>query len=187
MTMGRDVVLNRLPSVPAAEQQTQGTAEVAAVAEPLEDRDLPFDTRHTLTFRVTGAASAARLEPLLLNHDQGDPRKMIWRPALSNGDSNGKSPATSATLDFVWETTVTKEQHLQHRNARVLNRLSGAQVRLSMCPFSCNSSRTEEDLRSAGANVSALNLVTEPYLRTLTSMAIYQPRGCNVAHDSGVR
>lgn len=129
VTMGRDDSLRDFPSIPAAEQQTTGAA--AAAAETLKDRDLTFDSRHPLTFRVTGAASVARLEPLLLNHHQEDRRKGIWHRALSSGGGGGNSPASNAQLDFVWETTVTKEQHQQHRNARVLNRLNGAQVPLS--------------------------------------------------------
>ena len=84
----------------------------------------------TLTFRVTGAASVARIEPLLLNRDQGSRREAIWSRAGGSGAGGGRGDPGSPRLDFVWETTVTKEQRQQHRNARVLNRLSGAQVRL---------------------------------------------------------
>lgn len=154
--MGRDEALQQFPSTPAPEQQTRGEAAVAG--ENLKDRDLPFDNRHTLTFRVTGAASVARLEPLLLNRTRGDGRTAIWRRALSSGGGSGNSPATScsAQLDFVWETTATKEQRQQHRNARVLNRLNGAQVR-HLCAHLLH-------FFGRGASVSVLNLLPEPCL-----------------------
>ncbi len=117
--MGRDTVLPCSPSDPL-----QQTSEAAETAETAEDPRL-------LTFRVTGAASVARLEPLLLSHDQESRRKTVWCRAGSRaGDEGENDPRAAARLDFVWETTVTKEQQEQHRAARVLNRLSGAQVRL---------------------------------------------------------
>lgn len=102
-------------------------------AETLEDCDLPFDGKPTLTFRVTGAASVARLEPLLLDHkDRGNRRRQAtWSRALNSGGDGGSNSTAGARLDFVWETTVSKLRHQQHRNARVLNRLSGAQVCLA--------------------------------------------------------
>ena len=131
--MGRqDTALQHSPSIPTAKHSAKMAAAEAAAAAELKDRDPPLDNGHTLTFRVTGAASVARLEPLLLNHNRGNRQQVVWRRALSSNEcgANGSPAATSAQLDFVWETTVTKDQHQQHRGARVLNRLSGAQVRL---------------------------------------------------------
>lgn len=117
MAMGRELQCSQSDSL----QQTREAAEAAETEE---------DPR-TLTFRVTGAASVARLEPLLLSHDQESRRKTVWCRAGSRaGDKGERDPRGAARLDFVWETTATKEQQPQHRAARVLNRLSGAQVRL---------------------------------------------------------
>lgn len=80
-----------------------------------------------LSFRVTGAASVARLEPLLLT---GGSRHMGQRVEWSRAPGvDGGSAADCNRIDFVWETTVLKQQLKEHRNATVLNRLSGAQVR----------------------------------------------------------
>eukprot|EP00752_Nemacystus_decipiens_P008983 g8020.t1 len=128
VAMGRHTALHHSSSTSVAGHSAKGAA--AEAAETLKDRDLRFDNRHILTFRVTGAASVARLEPLLLNHNRRSRRQAVWRRAVSSGEGGGNSSpaAASAQLDFVWETTVTKDQHEQHRSARVLNRLSGAQV-----------------------------------------------------------
>ncbi|CAM9431262.1 unnamed protein product [Pylaiella littoralis] len=103
-----------------------------AAETTLEDHDSPLNGKPcTLTFRVTGAASVARLEPLLLDHDhrRGNGRLVTWtRARKSGGDAGGNNNDLGARLDFVWETTVSKLRHKQHRNARVLNRLGGAQV-----------------------------------------------------------
>lgn len=131
--MGQYNALQHSPPIPAAAEQPTKEAATEAAAT-LKDRDLPFDNRNILTFRVTGAASVARLEPLLLIHDRGNRRQAVWRRAPGSDKGGGNSSPAAATssgqLDFVWETTVTKDQHQQHRNARVLNRLSGSQVRL---------------------------------------------------------
>ncbi|CAN0326658.1 unnamed protein product, partial [Hapterophycus canaliculatus] len=84
----------------------------------------------TLTFRVTGAASVARLEPLLLDQDEGKVWQARWSRAVDNDGEDGDSGShlNGGRIDFVWETTVKKEEVRRHRNARVLNRLSGAQV-----------------------------------------------------------
>lgn len=86
----------------------------------------------TLFFRVTGAASVARLEPLLLNR-QWRGGGVKWSPVRAGAETVAVGPRgdrddRTSVLDFVWETTVTKDQRRQHRSARVLNRLSGAQV-----------------------------------------------------------
>lgn len=83
---------------------------------PKEQLALATATR--LSFRITGSASVARLEPLLLAREWSGGRA-TWSPAIMSG---------SSVIDFVWETTVTKARREQHRNARVLNRLSGSQV-----------------------------------------------------------
>ncbi|CAM9903066.1 unnamed protein product [Ectocarpus sp. 6 AP-2014] len=93
---------------------------VRSMAETLEDRNFP-PGQPTLTFRVTGASSVARLEPLLLGQGGRNQRPTIWSRSLDSGDDGVR-------VDFVWETTVTKQQQRRHRDARVLNRLSGAQV-----------------------------------------------------------
>eukprot|EP00903_Cladosiphon_okamuranus_P010040 g9520.t1 len=134
--MGQYNALQHSPPIPASAEQPAKEA-AAEAAEKREDRDLPFENGigDTLTFRVTGAASVARLEPLLLNRNRGSRRQAVWRRALvSDGDGGNGSPAAAAAaaaagqLDFVWETTVTKDKHRLHRSARVLNRLSGSQV-----------------------------------------------------------
>ncbi|CAM9493544.1 unnamed protein product [Scytosiphon promiscuus] len=106
-----------LPSPPSTSNRSQ----------PLEDRSIPFGHQPTLTFRVTGAASVARLEPLLLDQDEGDPSQAKWTRAVDDHGDDEKSP-TGGRIDFVWETTVMKHQVQRHRKSRVLNRLSGAQV-----------------------------------------------------------
>lgn len=93
-----------------------------------EDHSKPFCASHAsrLSFRVTGAASVARLEPLLL---AGDWRHMGQRVEWSRVPGrDGGSAAGGDRIDFVWETTVLKQQLMEHRNATILNRLSGAQV-----------------------------------------------------------
>lgn len=92
------------------------------MAETLEDRSFP-PNQPTLTFRVTGASSVARLEPLLLGQGGRNQRPTTWSRSLDSSDDG-------ARIDFVWETTVTKQHQQRHRDARVLNRLSGAQVGL---------------------------------------------------------
>lgn len=86
-------------------------------------RNLEF----TLTFRVTGEASVARLEPLLLDQDWSQRMRIAWFRANDEG-SGGEGHDDGASIDFVWETIATKNQRAQHRRAAVLNRLSGAQV-----------------------------------------------------------
>lgn len=126
------------PSIPSSSTGTPQNQKPRLAAETTrEDRDLPFNNKAcTLTFRVTGAASVARLEPLLLDldHHPGSCGPATWmRASESGGDGGGNNNASGARLDFVWETTVSKLRHKQHRNARVLNRLSGAQVCLVLC------------------------------------------------------
>lgn len=119
-------------SMPSSSTGTPHQMLRPAAETTLEDHDSPLNGKPcTLTFRVTGAASVARLEPLLLDHDhrRGNGRLVTWtRARKSGGDAGGNNNDLGARLDFVWETTVSKLRHKQHRNARVLNRLSGAQV-----------------------------------------------------------
>ncbi|CAM9937662.1 unnamed protein product [Discosporangium mesarthrocarpum] len=93
----------------------------------------------TLSFRITGAASVKRIEPLLqrdLGHriawsqpEASGPRKINdGRDPLEEGGGLSSGGGRFKCLDFVWETTVTKEWKDAHRAARVLNRLSGAQA-----------------------------------------------------------
>lgn len=70
----------------------------------------------------------ARLEPLLLDQDWLQQLGIVWVRANDEG-SGGEGHDVSASIDFVWETIATKNQRAQHREAAVLNRLSGAQVR----------------------------------------------------------
>lgn len=69
----------------------------------------------------------ARLEPLLLGEDLGHTRQRVEWSRAPGGD--GGSAGGGDRIDFVWETTVLKQQLKEHRNATILNRLSGAQVR----------------------------------------------------------
>lgn len=110
-----------------------------AVQHP-PDRNVNGSKSDLLTFRVTGAASVARFEPLLLGREWGGGHA-IWSPPTSSASGQGAS-----AIDFVWETTVTKCQRQQHRSARVLNRLVGAQVRplWHSCKRNCLSSRTHQ-------------------------------------------
>lgn len=108
------------------------TTTAAATLAPTKLSLSPASTSTTLFFRVTGAAAVARLEPLLLNRPwQGG--GVRWSPARTEAETVGVGPhgnrnGRAGVLDFVWETTVTKDRRRQHRSARVLNRLSGAQV-----------------------------------------------------------
>lgn len=81
-----------------------------------------------LIFKITGAASVARLEPLLLRRDWIPHRWKRWRDESENYRRSSTPSDSRACVDFVWETTVTKSQRMDHRMARVLNRLNGAQV-----------------------------------------------------------
>lgn len=99
------------------------TTVVNSTPEQIPDAQLQ-NVEHDLTFSITGAASIARLEPLLLG-DQWAGKKVTWSPAETDGGSTGGT-------DFVWETTVRKKDREAHRKARVLNRLSGAQVRANL-------------------------------------------------------
>lgn len=112
-------------STPVPSNSNAPHRRVRSMAETLEDRNLPRN-QPTLTFRVTGASSVARLEPLLLDQGGRNQRPTIWLRSLDSGDDG-------ARIDFVWETTVTKQQQQRHRDARVLNRLSGAQVCVRRC------------------------------------------------------
>lgn len=117
------------PSSPSASNGSHNAPrEPPMAAQTFEDRDTPVGQQQTLTFRVTGAASVARLEPLLLDQDEGGRWQPKWSRAVDDGGDDG-SGANGGRIDFVWETTVRKEEVRRHRNARVLNRLSGAQVR----------------------------------------------------------
>lgn len=100
-----------------------GPCQATTVVVVEEDRPVAEGCDRTLTFIVTGAASIARLEPLLVQGDWESRRRIKWSRA-----SAGDAGCAGARIDFVWETTVSKRQHREHRNARVLNRLSGAQV-----------------------------------------------------------
>lgn len=97
-----------------------------------EDRDDSRDRQFHRTFRITGAASVARLEPLLLARDWNHSHRVVWSRASDGSDGDGGAGAGLSSIDFVWETTVSKLHRMEHRSARVLNRLSGAQVRTTV-------------------------------------------------------
>lgn len=82
-----------------------------------------------LTFRVTGAASMARLEPLLLENQKWAKARLSWSRANIQPDKCAEGARETRPIDFVYETSVTKELREEHQKARVLNRLCGAQVR----------------------------------------------------------
>lgn len=94
-------------------------------AEQIRDEQEHQNLQYHLTFRVTGAASIARLEPLLLGDNWGG-KRATWSPAKNDGGITA-----GGSIDLVWETTVSKKDREEHRKGRVLNRLSGAQVRVN--------------------------------------------------------
>lgn len=134
MTPAQDAGLP--PSSSTSNGSQNAPHEPLMVGQLVEDRDIPFGHQPTLTFRVTGAASVARLEPLLLHREEGDLRQAKWLRAGDGGGDGGSSP-NGGRIDFVWETTVKKLEARRHRNSRVLNRLSGAQVRRFHDPSNC--------------------------------------------------
>lgn len=74
----------------------------------------------------------ARLEPLLLGREwRNRGQRVEWLWATGGGGNGGGGSVAGPRIDFVWETTVAKQRRKDHRNATVLNRLSGAQVRTS--------------------------------------------------------
>lgn len=128
-----------------ADDQEMATAPAASVgSEPsLQSSSI------TLSFRVTGAASVARLHPLLLGRQwyggavawmlaARDGAEVVAGRGGSDGDDGDGCNGKLCVPDFVWETTVTKDQRQRHRSARVLNRLSGAQVRILFHRLGCS-------------------------------------------------
>lgn len=103
---------------------TQEVTPAGYVGEDTPRRNL--EKTQTLTFRVTGAAAIARLNPLLLGREWGGGRLMWTQSTLGAVDCDETGGGNA--IDFVYETTVTKALRKQHRRAKVLNRLSGAQV-----------------------------------------------------------
>lgn len=69
--------------------------------------------RRTLTYRVTGAQSIDRIDPLL--------------KSLDNFDWTSINDSTTA-LDFVWETACKVADRNQHSEARILNRLHNSKI-----------------------------------------------------------
>lgn len=123
---GQDIFPSSSPTAAVGTSEEHSPFSIVGRTDMQRDQDRATkDTPFDLTFRVTGATSVARLEPLLLGRHWGERHRLTWWRAL-NGDSGGA--VNSASIDFVWETTVSKQQRVEHRNARVLNRLSGAQV-----------------------------------------------------------
>ncbi|CAM9554675.1 unnamed protein product [Choristocarpus tenellus] len=97
-----------------------------------------INTMTCLSFRITGPASVKRIQPLLRRNWGG--YEVVWsqrgmsacprkgRGAEEKDEVVRKGGFVEGELDFVWETTVSKDWKEAHRAARVLNRLSGAQI-----------------------------------------------------------
>ena len=120
---GRDIGHGKIKSRIVGELHHDSERSPAA-----SDLKPPRYRERTMTFRVTGAASVARLDPLLLHGDWERGKGVAWVRADDKVSGAEDCDDAATSIDFVWETVATKHQRAQHRKAVVLNRLSGAQV-----------------------------------------------------------
>lgn len=163
-SMSLDCRLECIPADvdPSVRQATESSRRSSSPGDVADDQDTamaptasvgserrPQSSSITLSFLVTGAASVARLHPLLLGRQwyggavawmsaAADGAEVVDGRGVSNGDDGNGCNGKICVPDFVWETTVTKDQRQRHRSARVLNRLNGAQVRVLFNRLGCS-------------------------------------------------